>query len=339
MSDDEYFDNDDIFTSAELDSIPLLNEPPDPNLSIVPQVGASHSVMAQPSGSRQLPQTPNRSPSSRLSAIMNALRGSALGGSAPGQSPAPSKSSVFGASTGLLKASDTKPVDRSDRRKRSPPSSGSDSSSGRKRSRKRTRRSPTSGEKRHRSSSPAHVSLEEIATSSKLEGKAEGRVEAWGVVEEECTCAICYDVFVAPQSTPCGHTVCAPCMKQWLATRSTCPMCRTQLNPAQKPVDNLFCAAMIDRLFNEHPDWHVGKPKRAEWNKRKQAWDQEVAVANARLHRPARARTHAPVALPPRRPLFNPEPDSDDEEEDENFRDELLHELALQNRYHIRIYN
>ncbi|KAG9094032.1 hypothetical protein FS749_013252 [Ceratobasidium sp. UAMH 11750] len=294
MSDDEYFDNDDIFTSAELDSIPLLNEPPDPNLSIVPQVGASHSVMAQPSGSRQLPQTPNRSPSSRLSAIMNALRGSALGGSAPGQSPAPSKSSMFGASTGLLKASDTKPVDRSDRRKRSPPSSGSDSSSGRKRSRKRTRRSPTSGEKRHRSSSPAHVSLEEIATSSKLEGKAEGRVEAWGVVEEECTCAMCVSL---------SNQV----LRTDLVADVTMFLSRLNLPP------------VVIRFVR--------------------AWDQEVAVANARLHRPARARTHAPVALPPRRPLFNPEPDSDDEEEDENFRDELLHELALQNRYHIRIYN
>jgi hypothetical protein len=30
MSDDEYFDNDDLFTSTDLDSIPLLNQPSDP---------------------------------------------------------------------------------------------------------------------------------------------------------------------------------------------------------------------------------------------------------------------------------------------------------------------
>ncbi|KAG8747984.1 Mediator of RNA polymerase II transcription subunit 6 [Ceratobasidium sp. 414] len=103
---------------------------------------------------------------------------------------------------------------------------------------------------------------------------------------------------------------------------------------------------MVDRLFNEHPDWHPGGTKRIEWNKRKQAWDQEVAMANAQPRRStrsrSRARSRAPVAPPPR-PLFHPEPDSDDgnggyidsdEEEDENFREELLHELALQNRFH-----
>ncbi|KAG9104952.1 hypothetical protein FRC06_005019 [Ceratobasidium sp. 370] len=197
MSDDEYFDNDDIFTSAELDSIPFLNEPPDPNVSVVSQVGTPHSPTGQPSGSRQPSQTPGRSSGSRLSAIMNALRGSTQERSTSGQPPAPPKSSVLGASTGLLEAPGTKPVDRSSRRKRNPPSSGSDSAGGRKRSRKRTRRSPTSGEKHQRSSSPAQVLLEELAQSSKLEGKAEGRVEAWGVVEEECTCAMC--VFLSDQ--------------------------------------------------------------------------------------------------------------------------------------------
>jgi hypothetical protein len=32
MSDDEYFNNDDIFTAEELDNIPLLNQPPSPTI-------------------------------------------------------------------------------------------------------------------------------------------------------------------------------------------------------------------------------------------------------------------------------------------------------------------
>ncbi|KAG9104953.1 hypothetical protein FRC06_005020 [Ceratobasidium sp. 370] len=125
-----------------------------------------------------------------------------------------------------------------------------------------------------------------------------------------------------------------------------------EVNLSHKPTDNLFCAAMVDRLFDGHPDWHPGKPKRVEWNKRKQAWDQEVAMANTRSHRStrarSRARTRAPAAPQSRRPLFNPEPDSDDrddgyinsdEDDDENFREEFLHELALQNRFHFHVYN
>ncbi|KAG9124573.1 hypothetical protein FRC07_011091 [Ceratobasidium sp. 392] len=107
--------------------------------------------------------------------------------------------------------------------------------------------------------------------------------------------------------------------------------------------DNLFCANLIDRLFNEHPDWYPGKPKRVEWNKRKQAWDREVTIANTRPRRSTAAYARVPVTPQPQRLLFNP--DSDDEDDDffrgdENFRQEFLHELALQGRaFRFQIYD
>ncbi|KAG9124574.1 hypothetical protein FRC07_011092 [Ceratobasidium sp. 392] len=83
MSDDEYFDDDDIFNSAELDTIPSLNESSENSVAVVPQneIPRSTTAPAQPSGSRRPPQTPGRTPSgsTRLSTIMNALRASAQG--------------------------------------------------------------------------------------------------------------------------------------------------------------------------------------------------------------------------------------------------------------------
>ncbi|KAG8682238.1 hypothetical protein FRC09_016904 [Ceratobasidium sp. 395] len=353
MSDDEYFDDDEIFNSAELDNIPSLNEPSDPHASVAPQAGPSRPtvVPAQPSGSQRPLQAPRRVPSSsssnRLSTIMNALHRAAQPGTSSHQPLAPPKNSVLGSSNGLLGASNGKLADRPSRRKRDSPPSGSVSPGGSKSPQKRTRRSPTLETERRSSagSSPNKAFLEEVSQSSKLEGKAEGRIEAWGVIEDESTCAICYEVYVAPQLTPCGHTACAPCLKQWLATNSSCPMCRTQVDRSRKPTDNLFCANIIDRLFNAHPEWHPGRPKRVEWNRRKQAWDQEVAATNARIRRSTRStrsnHVSVPVAPQPRRQLFNPEPASDDDDdssEDENFNEELLHEFALQNTSGIRVY-
>ncbi|KAG8734919.1 hypothetical protein FRC12_018287 [Ceratobasidium sp. 428] len=218
MSDDEYFNDDEIFNSAELDNIPSLNEPSDPHASVAPQAGPSRPtvVPAQPSRSQRPLQAPRRVPSSssssnRLSTIMNALHRAAQPGTSSHQPLAPPKNSVLGSSNGLLGASNGKLADRPSRRKRDSPPSGSVSPGGSKSPQKRTRRSPTLETERRSSAgpSPNKAFLEEVSQSSKLEGKAEGRIEAWGVIEDESTCAICYEVYVAPQLTPCGHTACA----------------------------------------------------------------------------------------------------------------------------------
>lgn len=60
MSDDEYFDNDDIFTSAELDAIPFLNQPPlaplpAPSPSAAPVIAPLPPASQPPGTSRSNP--------------------------------------------------------------------------------------------------------------------------------------------------------------------------------------------------------------------------------------------------------------------------------------------
>ncbi|KAF8610484.1 hypothetical protein BDV93DRAFT_17753 [Ceratobasidium sp. AG-I] len=246
MSDDEYFDNDDIFTSAELDAIPLLNQLPSaplpvpgpatataavPPLPFAPQApGTSQSnpiilsegssntastslqrsntvsdvqpqnVASTSNHARQLAQASgSRTSGARLSAIMNALR-STQSGPSTSQLPA-QQSEIFGRPIGLLPFNTPKPSSNPEARKRTSPSS-SEGSPTRKNPRKRSRQSPSTGAKRRRSSScsPSKAVLEAVAR--------EGKVEGLEMLEDELTCAICCDVYVAPQVTPCGHTAC-----------------------------------------------------------------------------------------------------------------------------------
>ncbi|UJO22775.1 uncharacterized protein CLAFUR5_12173 [Fulvia fulva] len=48
-------------------------------------------------------------------------------------------------------------------------------------------------------------------------------------------CPICYEPFVVPIKTECGHSFCMKCAKEWFTTARTCPSCRTPLY--KKPED------------------------------------------------------------------------------------------------------
>ncbi|QRV86181.1 Translin [Ceratobasidium sp. AG-Ba] len=357
MSDDEYFDNDEIFNSAELDSISFLNEPstsdgPAPPAPLAP-------LAAQPSSSHRPSQSGVTGPSgSRFSAIMNALKKSVQPQSQPQAGPSnvqpqsviSKNPSCLGSSTGLLDGSSSKETVDSSRRKREDSSSGSESPSGCKSPRKRTRRGSSGSKRLHKS--PSKAILKDLVQRSKAEGGIEGEAKVWAIIEEELQCAICCDILVAPQTTPCGHTGCATLQSAWFKAKSNCPMCRGQISSSQKPADNLICANMIDRMFKESPEWHPNQPKRVEWDKRKQEWDKEVAQSNSRARRYVPARAPAPAPQQPQRPLFNPDPDSEDDdsdsgvgfgsdfdEEDENFQEELLNEIARQGGLRFRIYD
>jgi hypothetical protein len=39
-------------------------------------------------------------------------------------------------------------------------------------------------------------------------------------------CAICHEAFTEPHRTPCNHYFCELCIREWLATNPSCPMCR-----------------------------------------------------------------------------------------------------------------
>ncbi|KDN49404.1 hypothetical protein RSAG8_02106, partial [Rhizoctonia solani AG-8 WAC10335] len=188
MSDDEYFGDDDLFTSEELDNIPALNQPPSPviaasNLPNPPVqhpspavstgasgsnvnnpivIGSTNGAARAPGSQRSSPEQPRRT-NSRLSTIMNALR------TVPTQQPGPGR--IFGPQTGLLQLPNRK------HRSVSSQSSTSQSSVAGP-SRLPSQPSSTAGSKRRRASSTDRAFR-------------------------------CCDVFVSPQITHCGHSACA----------------------------------------------------------------------------------------------------------------------------------
>ena len=49
-------------------------------------------------------------------------------------------------------------------------------------------------------------------------------------LEEEFCCTICQDLFVQPQTFPCGHSFCQGCIEKWLTMAKKCPICRETLD-------------------------------------------------------------------------------------------------------------
>jgi Lon protease-like protein len=61
----------------------------------------------------------------------------------------------------------------------------------------------------------------------------EGDASLTSWLREQLECSLCLDLVFEPTTTPCGHTVCRPCLARVLDhafdTRPACPMCRSDL--------------------------------------------------------------------------------------------------------------
>ncbi|NXS79234.1 TRI59 protein, partial [Erpornis zantholeuca] len=84
-------------------------------------------------------------------------------------------------------------------------------------------------------------------------------------LEEELTCAICYDIFEDPRVLPCSHTFCRPCLQDLLQPSEefpggrclSCPSCRAVLavpeaGPEALPI-NFALKAVIEKWQQEEP--------------------------------------------------------------------------------------
>ncbi len=75
-------------------------------------------------------------------------------------------------------------------------------------------------------------------------------------VDDEFLCSICSMVFDRPVETPCDHTFCEDCLKQWLMKTAICPMDKTALtvndlkNPSRK-FRNMLAKLSIKCDFGE----------------------------------------------------------------------------------------
>ena len=50
-------------------------------------------------------------------------------------------------------------------------------------------------------------------------------------IEDELQCTICLDILFKPVTTECGHTFCKECLKESLAHRRQCTICREPIFP------------------------------------------------------------------------------------------------------------
>ncbi|NWV87080.1 TRI59 protein, partial [Machaerirhynchus nigripectus] len=84
-------------------------------------------------------------------------------------------------------------------------------------------------------------------------------------LEEELTCAICYEIFAEPRVLPCSHTFCRPCLQGLLqpsdefpsGTCLSCPTCRAAVpipaaGPEALPI-NFALKAVIEKWQQEQP--------------------------------------------------------------------------------------
>lgn len=77
------------------------------------------------------------------------------------------------------------------------------------------------------------------ATTRAQRGAAPGLVETLPLVPylddgREASCAVCLDEFAEEQHVrqlPCGHRFHAPCIDQWLARSTRCPLCSRDVAP------------------------------------------------------------------------------------------------------------
>lgn len=64
------------------------------------------------------------------------------------------------------------------------------------------------------------------------------------------TCSICWEIFRAPVSLPCGHTFCKKCLKVALTMKPHCPTCRAHVSPfAFQCAENQVISQYISAKF------------------------------------------------------------------------------------------
>ncbi|KAG5733067.1 hypothetical protein E4T56_gene3567 [Termitomyces sp. T112] len=149
--------------------------------------------------------------------------------------------------------------------------------------------------KRARESSPLN------APDKKGKGKAENK-DVWQVlsgIEDELTCPICSDIFVAAHvCNPCGHSICGECGWQWKRKGKTnCAICRTELARDMPLIPNFA----MDNTIEKHiaalghsgiSEWKISGSKHIEWLGRKEQW-KKGAVERTKAKVPERQSNQA----------------------------------------------
>eukprot|EP00735_Rhodelphis_limneticus_P005006 TRINITY_DN16697_c0_g1::TRINITY_DN16697_c0_g1_i1::g.23605::m.23605 TRINITY_DN16697_c0_g1::TRINITY_DN16697_c0_g1_i1::g.23605 ORF type:complete len:146 (+),score=-10.33,sp/Q5R7T5/RNF41_PONAB/44.78/3e-30,zf-C3HC4/PF00097.20/4.2e-11,zf-C3HC4/PF00097.20/1.9e+03,zf-C3HC4_2/PF13923.1/2e-09,zf-C3HC4_2/PF13923.1/9.2e+02,zf-TRAF/PF02176.13/6e+03,zf-TRAF/PF02176.13/0.17,zf-TRAF/PF02176.13/1.6e-05,zf-TRAF/PF02176.13/0.00072,zf-C3HC4_3/PF13920.1/5.1e-09,zf-RING_2/PF13639.1/7.8e-09,zf-C3HC4_4/PF15227.1/4.2e-0 len=68
--------------------------------------------------------------------------------------------------------------------------------------------------------------------------------------DENLLCVICSGVMREPLSSPCGHSFCASCIRQWVGgpVPRSCPVCRSNLSSSMLHPVPLLVKSMLAKL-------------------------------------------------------------------------------------------
>ncbi|KAG5648204.1 hypothetical protein DXG03_006159 [Asterophora parasitica] len=116
---------------------------------------------------------------------------------------------------------------------------------------------------------------------SKAEGN-EGVLRVLSGFEDELTCPICSDIFVAAHlGNPCGHSFCGECGWNWklkcakLGNPNSCSICRTVLSGDMPMISNFAMDNTIEKHIaalgeSGRVEWKPGGTSYADWMARKE---------------------------------------------------------------------
>lgn len=68
-------------------------------------------------------------------------------------------------------------------------------------------------------------------------------------VTEDLVCRLCRQPLVSPVSTPCGHTFCGRCIKNYLRAHTMCPIDRQSLYTEDLIATNIVIKGLLDKLL------------------------------------------------------------------------------------------
>ncbi|CAH7684106.1 hypothetical protein BY996DRAFT_6421309 [Phakopsora pachyrhizi] len=71
-------------------------------------------------------------------------------------------------------------------------------------------------------------------------------------LEDELSCPICCELFIAPVNFSCGHSFCGCCAQQWLEKENVCPTCRQE--PSSSPSRVYALESILHKYFQHQLD-------------------------------------------------------------------------------------
>ncbi|XP_065668503.1 LON peptidase N-terminal domain and RING finger protein 3 [Hydra vulgaris] len=100
------------------------------------------------------------------------------------------------------------------------------------------------------------------------------------IKEEDFECKICYDIFLKPVTTPCGHVFCKNCLTQTMDHNPCCPICRLSLVEYQSSsmTETFIIEQILEQFFKESYEEKLNQRKERMERLSRVGIDEDVEV-------------------------------------------------------------